>query len=116
MEEEKRGLIEQISNMCSFKNLKNLQVNKEGRRSPVVMNSSLFGNGQVGDWVNFLSTNSQAQLLENITKEKLVGYEEVHTFCCSRRSFVSLYFALSPNSYDCWCLDDMSLGANRATE
>ncbi|KAM7511335.1 hypothetical protein LguiB_010210 [Lonicera macranthoides] len=90
MEEEKRGLIEQISNMCSFKNpLKNLQVNKKGRRSPVVMNNSFFGNGQVGDWVNFLSTNSQAQLLENITKEKLVGYAHNR-----RRS--SHFLSLSP--------------------
>ncbi|KAM7511304.1 hypothetical protein LguiB_010179 [Lonicera macranthoides] len=71
-EEEKLGLVEQISSMCSLQNLKNLRVNKEGRWFPSIPNSSFFRNGKVGDWANFLSA-SQAERLEKITKDKLSG-------------------------------------------
>ncbi|KAM7507969.1 hypothetical protein LguiA_018422 [Lonicera macranthoides] len=72
MEEEKLGLVEQISSMCSLQNLKILQVNKEGRWIPFIPNSLFFRNGKVGDWENFLSA-SQAKRLEKITKDKLSG-------------------------------------------
>ncbi|KAM7508029.1 hypothetical protein LguiA_018482 [Lonicera macranthoides] len=70
LEEEKEGVIKEIANMCSFKNLKNLDVNKFGRHNPFYGNSSYFRNGQVGDWANYLSP-SQAERLEKIAEEKL---------------------------------------------
>lgn len=71
-EEENKGLVGQISSMCSLQNLKNLRVNKEGSLTPTIPNSSFFRNGKVGDWANFLSA-SQAERLEKIAKDKLSG-------------------------------------------
>ncbi|KAK6116887.1 hypothetical protein DH2020_049378 [Rehmannia glutinosa] len=42
LEEEKQGLIEQIAKLCSFENLKNLEVNKTGKIRGVLKNSSFF--------------------------------------------------------------------------
>ncbi|KAM7508023.1 hypothetical protein LguiA_018476 [Lonicera macranthoides] len=75
LEEENEGVIEEIANMCSFKNLKNLDVNKFGRHNPFYENSSYFRNGQVGDWANYLSP-SQAERLKKIAKEKLGDSEQ----------------------------------------
>ncbi|CAK9155490.1 unnamed protein product [Ilex paraguariensis] len=73
VEEEKQELVKQISNLCSFENLKNLEVNRVGGRLvPVVQYSSLFRKGQVGDWANHLSP-SMADRLEKIMEEKLGG-------------------------------------------
>ncbi|KAM7461816.1 hypothetical protein LguiA_029937 [Lonicera macranthoides] len=82
-QEEKQGMVEEISSLCSFENLKNLKVNKEGTSNVIVEggsnliapNSSFFRKGQIGDWTNFLSP-SQAEHLEKIAKDNLSGSEE----------------------------------------
>lgn len=81
MEEENQGVVEQICNICSFENLKGLEVNKDGQLSEGIMNNTFFRNGQVGDWVNYISP-SQAKRLEDITKQKLDGSGlKFKTFC-----------------------------------
>lgn len=35
-EEEKQGMIEEISRLCSFQSLKNLEVNKSGKRPGII--------------------------------------------------------------------------------
>ncbi|KAM7507748.1 hypothetical protein LguiA_018201 [Lonicera macranthoides] len=72
LEEEKQGIVDEISNMCSLKSLKILEVNKVGRHNPRISNSAYFRNGQVGDWVNLLSP-FQAEYLEKIAEKKLAG-------------------------------------------
>ncbi|GFP79654.1 cytosolic sulfotransferase 15 [Phtheirospermum japonicum] len=72
-EEEKQGVIEEIGTLCSMKNLKSLNVNKEGNWNGVVANSSFFRKGEVGDWKNHL-TGSMAKQVEKILEEKLSGF------------------------------------------
>ncbi|PON85385.1 Sulfotransferase domain containing protein [Trema orientale] len=72
-EEESQGVIEQISNLCSFSNLKDLDVNKHGKlMSNGLENKSYFRKGKVGDWVNHLSP-SMAARLNTVMKEKFRG-------------------------------------------
>jgi hypothetical protein len=71
--EEEEGVIEEISRLCSFDNLRNLEVNKNGVR-PLsgAPNSAFFRKGEVGDWANYLSP-SMAEKFFNIVEEKLAG-------------------------------------------
>ncbi|KAK6116881.1 hypothetical protein DH2020_049372 [Rehmannia glutinosa] len=71
VEEEKQGVIEEISRLCSFENLKNLEVNKTGHIG-VVKKSSFFRKGEVGDWTNYL-TPAMAERFENMMESKLEG-------------------------------------------
>ncbi|KAG5249836.1 cytosolic sulfotransferase [Salix suchowensis] len=70
--EEKEGVIEEISRLCSFDNLRNLEVNKNGALPSGAPNSSFFRKGEVGDWANHLSP-SMAENYLKIVEEKLSG-------------------------------------------
>ncbi|KAK6116895.1 hypothetical protein DH2020_049352 [Rehmannia glutinosa] len=72
LEEEKQGLIEQIAKLCSFENLKNLEVNKTGNIRGVLKNSSFFRKGEVGDWTNYL-TPDMAERIKKIMESKFEG-------------------------------------------
>lgn len=71
-EEERQGIIEQIANLCSLDNLKNLEVNMDGKQMFGTKNSSFFRKGEAGDWVNHVNP-SMAQKLENLVEEKFSG-------------------------------------------
>ncbi|RVW94195.1 Cytosolic sulfotransferase 15 [Vitis vinifera] len=68
----KQGVIQEICGLCSFENLKDLEVNKSGKRPSGVPNSAFFRNGKVGDWGDHLSP-SKAEYLEKLIEEKLSG-------------------------------------------
>lgn len=70
--EEEQGVIQEICGLCSFENLKDLEVNKSGKRPSGVPNSAFFRNGKVGDWGDHLSP-SKAEYLEKLIEEKLSG-------------------------------------------
>ncbi|KAL7175423.1 hypothetical protein ACSBR2_029091 [Camellia fascicularis] len=53
-EEEKESVIEEISRLCSFHNLRDLEVNKTGSVL-YFENKTYFRKGEVGDWVNYLT-------------------------------------------------------------
>ncbi|KAM7508291.1 hypothetical protein LguiA_018744 [Lonicera macranthoides] len=73
IEEEKAGVIEEIAKLCSFDNLKELDVNKNGKAAIADFeNKHLFRKGEVGDWVNYLSP-WMAERLSNVMEEKLGG-------------------------------------------
>ncbi|KAK9155603.1 hypothetical protein Sjap_003083 [Stephania japonica] len=69
IEEENEGVVDDIIKLCSFENLKNLEVNKS-EKMLVVDCKYFFRKGIVGDWVNYL-TPQMAEQLDQVTKEKL---------------------------------------------
>lgn len=74
LEEEKKGIIENIVKLCSFENLSSLEVNKEGvyrlgARPVMVENNFFFRKGMIGDWKNYL-TAEMADKIDIITEEK----------------------------------------------
>ncbi|KAK6129764.1 hypothetical protein DH2020_036471 [Rehmannia glutinosa] len=71
-EEEKQRLVEQIAKLCSFENLKNLEVNRSGYVHGVVEKSSFFRKGEVGDWTNYL-TPAMAERFREIMESKFGG-------------------------------------------
>ncbi|KAL5773193.1 hypothetical protein ACOSQ2_013117 [Xanthoceras sorbifolium] len=72
--EENQGVIAEISKLCSFENVKDLEVNKTGRLVPpgAPKNSFFFREGKVGDWTNYL-TSSMLECLKNLMEEKFSG-------------------------------------------
>ncbi|XP_057474968.1 cytosolic sulfotransferase 17-like [Actinidia eriantha] len=77
-EEEEEGVVEKIVELCSFKNLSNLEVNKIGveRFSDelVIENHNFFRKGQIGDSKNYL-TGEMIKRLDSITMKKFSGTE-----------------------------------------
>ncbi|XP_050221186.1 cytosolic sulfotransferase 15-like [Mercurialis annua] len=71
-EEERQGVIEEIVRVCSLKNLKDLEVNKNGKFMPSFPNKCFFRKGEVGEWVNYLTIDKK-KLLENVMLEKFRG-------------------------------------------
>lgn len=70
--EENERVVEGILEICSFDNLSNLKVNKEGKSPYGMDHSVLFRKGEVGDWKNYLTTQ-MVDRLDNICYEKLHG-------------------------------------------
>ncbi|CAH2075757.1 unnamed protein product [Thlaspi arvense] len=68
-EEKDKGVIEDISRLCSFRNLKELEVNKSEDLWPGVPNNIFFRKGEVGDWVNHLSP-AMVEKIKKLVEEK----------------------------------------------
>ncbi|KAA8548435.1 hypothetical protein F0562_000119 [Nyssa sinensis] len=85
LEEERQGMIEEIASLCSFNNLKDLEVNKTGKLRTGHQNDIFFRKGEVGDWANYL-TPAMAERMEKIMEEKMDG--SGFTF----KRFILLYF------------------------
>ena len=71
-EEEARGLVQNILELCSFERLSSLEVNKSGKLPAGEANKAFFRRGEVGDWVNYLTTDMAAKL-DAIVEDKLCG-------------------------------------------
>ncbi|KAL4297551.1 hypothetical protein GQ457_12G032570 [Hibiscus cannabinus] len=69
-DEEKQGVVEEIAKICSFQELKEVQVNKKGLSRFGTPHKDFFRKGQVGDWSNYL-TPSMVERLEKLIHEKL---------------------------------------------
>ncbi|KAL8237113.1 hypothetical protein R6Q59_018233 [Mikania micrantha] len=76
MEEEKKGVVREITNLCSFKNLSNLEVNKKGvdkfGKLLEVEKQAFFRKGEIGDWKNYLSEEMQDRI-DGIIEQKFQG-------------------------------------------
>lgn len=74
-EEEDRGLVEEIIELCSFEKLRNLKANKTGAITVGDVSAgtdTFFRKGEVGDWKNHL-TAEMANRIDKIVEEKLNG-------------------------------------------
>ncbi|XP_065867806.1 flavonol 3-sulfotransferase-like [Euphorbia lathyris] len=73
VEEEENGVVEKIIKMCSFENLSELEVNKNGSHREntniAMKNNVYFRKGKVGDWENEL-TPQMAARLDTVTNHK----------------------------------------------
>lgn len=69
-EEEREGVIEEISKMCSFGKQRDLEVNQSGNTLLYFDNKDLFRKGEVGDYVNYL-TPTMVERLDKLMQEKL---------------------------------------------
>ncbi|KAL3504481.1 hypothetical protein ACH5RR_034322 [Cinchona calisaya] len=74
--EEMERVPQRIVELCSFENLSNLKVNKEGKRLSVgpleIDHSAFFRKGMSGDWKNHLA-DEMKETMDQISKEKLLG-------------------------------------------
>ncbi|CAN7111389.1 unnamed protein product [Brassica rapa subsp. narinosa] len=77
-EEEKKGVVEEVVNLCSFETLKNLEANKgeKDREEDIPSNfypkSAYFRKGKVGDWSNYL-TPEMAARIDGLMEERFKG-------------------------------------------
>lgn len=71
-EEKKRGVVEEIARLCSFGNLKSLEISSTGKQWWGAPNRLFFREGKVGDWENHLSP-SMAERARRIMEEKFSG-------------------------------------------
>ncbi|KAL3840914.1 hypothetical protein ACJIZ3_025505 [Penstemon smallii] len=75
-EEEAEGLPQKIAKLCSFEDMSNLEVNKNGKTHLIgpyeVDNSAYFRKGQIGDWKNYL-TPEMVDRIDRLEEEKLKG-------------------------------------------
>ncbi|KAH0675395.1 hypothetical protein KY285_023196 [Solanum tuberosum] len=74
IEEEKCGVVDEILRMCSFDNLSNLEVNRNGKLSSGEENNAYFRKGEVGDWKTYF-TEEMSEKLDHIIKQKFQGSE-----------------------------------------
>ncbi|CAB4295420.1 unnamed protein product [Prunus armeniaca] len=74
LEEGALGVADDILRLCSFDNLSNLDVNKNGKLSSGDENSAFlfYRKGEVGDWMNYL-TAEMVERQDCINEEKLQG-------------------------------------------
>nr|GLL35450.1 flavonol sulfotransferase-like [Ipomoea trifida] len=76
-EEENEGVVQKITDLCSFDKLSNLEVNKNGSlfgkdpsgRMVSVINKAFFRKGEIGDSKNHLSEEMR-EILDQITDDK----------------------------------------------
>ncbi|PWA34350.1 flavonol 4'-sulfotransferase [Artemisia annua] len=74
-EEENAGVVENIINLCSFKNLSNLEVNKTGSflaLNTVVENRTFFRKATDGDWENYF-TDEMKEKIDKLIYQKMSG-------------------------------------------
>ncbi|XVF42618.1 hypothetical protein PTKIN_Ptkin01aG0378500 [Pterospermum kingtungense] len=67
-EEEKQGVVEEIAKLCSFGNLKELDVNKNGVHISGIPHNTLFRKAKVGDWTHYL-TPPMVERLKKLIQE-----------------------------------------------
>ena len=74
IEEENFGVVDEILKMCSFEQLRNLEVNTNGHFSTGDAYNLFFRKGEIGDWKNYYTTEISDKLNHTI-EEKFQGSE-----------------------------------------
>jgi len=73
LQEEEGGVTQHIVDLCSFKTLSNMEVNKMGSTPKNIAHDSFYRKGEVGDWKNHL-TLDMAERIDKITKQNFHTY------------------------------------------
>lgn len=71
-QEESEGVIQQIIEMCSIKNMKELEVNKSGVINKLFEKKTYFRKGEVGDWTHHF-TPPMVEKMKKLMDKKLEG-------------------------------------------
>ncbi|CAN6973681.1 unnamed protein product [Brassica oleracea var. botrytis] len=71
-QEEERGVVEKILELCSLRSLSDLEANKSGKTVNGVDHKFFFRKGEVGDWKNHLTPEMESKI-DTIIEEKLRG-------------------------------------------
>ncbi|CAH8295808.1 unnamed protein product [Eruca vesicaria subsp. sativa] len=79
-EEEGKGVVKAIADLCSFESLKKLEVNKLNKSIKNFENRYLFRKGEVSDWRNYLSP-VQVERLSALVDDKLGGSGLTFRYC-----------------------------------
>ncbi|KAL7177387.1 hypothetical protein ACSBR2_030694 [Camellia fascicularis] len=72
VEEENQVVIEEVLKLCSFDNLKDLEVNKNEKNRMGHPYNVFFRKGEVGDWANYL-TPSMVERMNKLMEENFAG-------------------------------------------
>jgi len=80
-EEESNEVIGNLVKLCSFENMKDLEVNKSGTFDRNFEKKYLFRKAEIGDWVNYFSP-SMIEKLSKTIEEKLGGSGLSFNTCC----------------------------------
>ncbi|XP_010672211.2 cytosolic sulfotransferase 5 [Beta vulgaris subsp. vulgaris] len=70
--EESEGVIDNVSELCSIKKLKELEVNKNGAMNKYVDKKTYFRKGEVGDWTNYFKP-LMVDKIHKLMEEKFEG-------------------------------------------
>ncbi|CAN7113825.1 unnamed protein product [Brassica rapa subsp. narinosa] len=79
-EEEVKGVVKAVADLCSFESLKKLEVNKSNKSIKNFENRYLFRKGEVSDWRNYLSP-VQVERLSALVDDKLGGSGLTFRYC-----------------------------------
>ncbi|KAF2615926.1 hypothetical protein F2Q70_00007172 [Brassica cretica] len=79
-EEEGKGVVKAVADLCSFESLKKLEVNKSNKSIKNFENRYLFRKGEVSDWTNYLSP-VQVERLSALVDDKLGGSGLTFRYC-----------------------------------
>nr|CAB3467422.1 unnamed protein product [Digitaria exilis] len=71
-EEEDGGLVDAVVELCSLRELKSMEVNRDGTNYMFAKNEAYFRKGVIGDWSNHL-TPEMAEKLDELVGEELQG-------------------------------------------
>ncbi|KAK9683884.1 hypothetical protein RND81_10G172100 [Saponaria officinalis] len=90
-QEESDGVVDDIIELCSFKNVKELEVNKSGDTTfnKSIEKKSLFRKGEVGDWTNYF-TPLMVQKMDQLMQDHLRTIQNVE-----KRGVSDFFFFLS---------------------
>ena len=70
LKEEREGVVQEISRLCSFETMKKSDVNRDPEKS--IIHVDMLRKGKVGDWANTL-TPLMVENLSKVVEEKLEG-------------------------------------------
>ncbi|KAI4332932.1 hypothetical protein L6164_017799 [Bauhinia variegata] len=70
LEEQRQGVVEDISKLCTLNVLMDLEVNQNGKYATLFPKKSFYRKGEVGDWINHIN-----KMIEEKCKDSGLTFE-----------------------------------------